>query len=215
METPRRLVIVGEGATAEIAHEYFTWDSDYEVVGFSVEREYLKRDTFEGLPVAPFEDVEQAFDPALHSFYAAISFTQNNALRTRLYQEAKAKGYAPATYVSSRAFVARSAHIGEHCFIFENNVVQPFTRIGNNVTLWSGNHIGHHSTVGDNCFISSHVVLSGFGNVGASCFIGVNTTIADNVTIGANCLVGAGALILGSVPDHTKVIGTWKKSKTG
>ena len=52
--------------------------------------------------------------------------------------------------------------MGDNCFIFEDNTVQPFVTLGNNLVLWSGNHIGHHSTLRDHCFISSHVVISGF-----------------------------------------------------
>ena len=51
--------------------------------------------------------------------------------------------------------------IGENCFIFEDNTIQPFVKIGDDVVLWSGNHIGHHAEIGDHCFISSHVVISG------------------------------------------------------
>jgi sugar O-acyltransferase (sialic acid O-acetyltransferase NeuD family) len=134
-----------------------------------------------------------------------------NALRTRLYVEAKQKGYASASYISSRAFVWRNCRIGEHCFIFENNVIQPFVKIGNNVILWSGNHIGHHSTIKDHCFISSHVVVSGFVEVGESCFLGVNSTVANNITIGDRSLIGASAVVLGDVEDGQKVVGVWKK----
>jgi sugar O-acyltransferase (sialic acid O-acetyltransferase NeuD family) len=204
----RKLIIIGDSAFAEIAYEYFTHDSRYEVVGFSVEREYLKRDSLFGLPVVPFEDLVSHFDPRTHEFYAALVYTQMNRLRTRLYRDAKAKGYRPASYVSSRAFVWRNAQLGEHCFIFEDNTVQPFVRIGDNVVLWSGNHIGHHSAIGDNCFISSHVVVSGFCNVGANCFIGVNATFGNNLNVGDDCLIGAGALIARDVPSDTLVKGT-------
>ena len=105
-------------------------------------------------------------------------------------------GYPLATYVSSRAFVARGFTPGANCFILEDNTIQPFARIGNNVTLWSGNHIGHHSTIGDHCFIASHVIVSGGVVIGESSFIGVNATIRDHVTIGPRCVIGAGALIL-------------------
>jgi sugar O-acyltransferase (sialic acid O-acetyltransferase NeuD family) len=207
----KQLVIIGDSAFAEIAYEYFTHDSEYEVVAFSVEQAYLTRDTLFGLPVVPFETLEQQYPPAQHAFYAALVYTERNRLRARLYQEAKAKGYQPASYISSRAFVWRNCKIGEHCFIFENNVVQPFVTLGDNVVLWSGNHIGHHSTIGDHCFISSHVVISGFVNVGASCFMGVNSTVANNLTIGADCLVGASAVILSDVDENRTVIGQWRK----
>jgi len=213
MEKKRKLVIVGDSAFAEIAYEYFTHDSEYEVVGFSVEQEYLTKTELFGFPVVPFESVEQRFSPADHDVYAALVYTQQNRLRTRLATEAKAKGYQLASYVSSRAFVWRNVVMGEHCFIFENNVLQPFVTVGQNVVMWSGNHIGHHSTIKDHTFISSHVVISGFVEVGESCFMGVNSTVANNVRIGQGCLVGAGALILGDVDENQTVVGTWKKKK--
>ncbi|HWV86411.1 MAG TPA: acetyltransferase [Capillimicrobium sp.] len=198
-----KLVIVGTGAFAEIAHEYFTHDSDYEVVGFSVERAYLEDDRLAGLPVVPFEDLEQHFAPGEHSVYVANTYTHFNRLRTRLAAAAKARGYPLASYVSSSAFVWRNARLGEHCFVFEDNTVQPFVSIGDNVVLWSGNHIGHHSTIGDNCFISSHVVISGFCTIGDNCFLGVNSTISNGVEIGTDCWIGPDVTIVADAPPRS------------
>jgi sugar O-acyltransferase (sialic acid O-acetyltransferase NeuD family) len=213
MKKNRKLIIVGDSAFAEIAYEYFTHDSDYEVAGFSVEAEYLKRSELFGLPIVPFESLEESFSPSEYEAYVATVYTHLNKLRTRLSTEVKAKGFRLASYISSRAFVWHNVEIGEHCFIFEDNTVQPFVKIGDNVVLWSGNHIGHHSTIKSNCFISSHVVISGFVEVGENCFMGVNSTVANNVRIGADCLVGAGALIIGEVDPGRTVVGIWKKKK--
>jgi sugar O-acyltransferase (sialic acid O-acetyltransferase NeuD family) len=214
MDKTHKLVLIGDTAFAEIAYEYFQHDSPYEVVGFCVEREFMKRDSLFGLPVTPVEEMEGSYAPSEHSFFAANVYTQGNLLRTRLYETTKNRGYQPASYISSAAFVWRNCKIGEHCFIFENNVVQPFVTLGDNVVLWSGNHIGHHSTIGSNCFISSHVVVSGFCRIGQACFMGVNSTVANNLNIGDRCIVGAGALILSDVPDATTAVGIWKKPKT-
>lgn len=209
------LIIVGDSAFAEVAYEYFTHDSDYRVVAFSVEREFMTRQSLFGLPVVALEDLEAHFDPASHHFYAALVYTQMNRLRTRLYEATKARGYRPASYISSRAFVWPNVELGEHCFIFEDNTVQPFVRIGDNVVLWSGNHIGHHSVIKDNCFIASHVVVSGFCTVGESCFIGVNATFGNNLEVGDDCLIGAGALIARDVPADTLVKGNLAQGTTG
>lgn len=191
----KRLVIVGTGETAAIAFEYFTYDSLYDIVGFGVEREFLKETSYNGLPVVPLEELEQHFPPAEFMAFVAVSSTQLNRLRTRLFRVVKEKGYTCASYVSSRAFVWRNAEIGENCFIFEDNTVQPFVKIGNNVVLWSGNHIGHNTVIRDNCFIASHVVVSGFCEIGENCFLGVNSTVINNITMAKDCFVGAGALI--------------------
>jgi sugar O-acyltransferase (sialic acid O-acetyltransferase NeuD family) len=209
----QKLVLLGDSAFAEVAHQYFTYDSPYEVVGFSVESKYLKRDTMAGLPVVPFEQLEEKFSPRECAFFAAVVYTDGNRLRQRLYEEAKAKGFAPASYISSQAFVWRNCEIGEHCFIFENNVVQPFVTLGSNVVLWSGNHIGHHSRIGAHCFVASHAVISGFCDIGASCFLGVNATVANNLRIGDNCVIGAGALVLADVDEGRTVVGMWSKRR--
>ena len=213
MKKKHKLILIGDSAFAQIAYEYFTYDSEYEVVAFSVEKGYLKRESMFGLPILPFEAIQNVFLPEEHYFFVATVYTQGNKLRERLYLDAKRKGYKPASYISSKAFVWRNCKIGEHCFIFEDNTVQPFVTIGNNVILWSGNHIGHHSTIKDHCFVSSHVVISGFCEIGSHCFMGVNSTVANNVKIGNHCLVGAGALIIGDVGDNQKVVGLWKKKK--
>jgi sugar O-acyltransferase (sialic acid O-acetyltransferase NeuD family) len=195
MTKTKRLVILGDSAFAEVAYEYFTHDSEYEVVGFSVDSAFLRRGELFGLPVVPFEQIETFFDPAEVEFYAALVYSQLNRLRARFYKLAKAKGYRPASYISSRASIWPNAVFGEHCFVFEDNTVQPFVKVGNNVVLWSGNHVGHHSTIEDNCFISSHAVISGFCTIGRNTFIGVNSAIANNVVIGADNWLGVGAAI--------------------
>ncbi|MEA1967684.1 MAG: acetyltransferase [Thermodesulfobacteriota bacterium] len=207
----KKMIIIGDSAFAEIAYEYFTHDSEYEIIAFSVEREYLKKDSLFQLPVVVFEELQELYNPLEHYFFAAMVYKQENRLRTRLYEQAKGKGFTPASYISSKAFVWQNCKVGEHCFIFEDNTVQPFVNIGDNVILWSGNHIGHHSVVHDNCFISSHVVISGFCNIGEFSFLGVNSTISNNINIGKNCTLGAGSIIVRDVPDNQTVVGVWNK----
>jgi UDP-3-O-[3-hydroxymyristoyl] glucosamine N-acyltransferase len=86
--------------------------------------------------------------------------------------------------------------VGDNCFILEDNTIQPFVRIGSNITLWSGNHIGHDSTIEDHCFITSHVVVSGNCTVGAYSFIGVNATLRNSIRVAENSLIAAGAVVM-------------------
>ncbi len=192
----KRLVIFGTGEIAQLAHFYFSTDSDYEVVAFTVDRAYLGASSFCGLPVVAFEEIDTVCPPVEHDFFVALSYSGLNALRRAKYLAAKALGFHMTSYVSSRATVLNNCNIGENCFILEDNTIQPFVFIGNNVTLWSGNHIGHHSTVRDHSFISSHVVVSGGVDIGEQCFVGVNATLRDHIIIGEKCVIGAGALLL-------------------
>ncbi|MCP4453912.1 MAG: acetyltransferase [Planctomycetes bacterium] len=195
MVQKQKLVVFGDSAFAQIACEYFTYDSEYEVVGFTVSRDYLKQKVFCDRPVVPFEEVQEQFTPEHHRLFVALTYASMNRTRERFYDEAKSKGYTLASYISSRAFVWRNVPYGDNVFIFENNVVQPFVRIGANTILWSGNHIGHHSEVRDHCFISSHVVVSGFCDIGDHSFLGVNSTVNHNVKIGPYNLIGSGCVV--------------------
>ncbi len=205
MSKDKKLVIIGAGELARIAYEYFTYDSDYEVVGFCVEKDYKNEETLYDKPIIVFDELSYHFPPESYFAFVAIPASQLNRLRTRLYQAVKNLGYTCATYISSKAFVWRNAEIGENCFIFEHNTIQPFVKIGNNVILWSGNHIGHQTVIEDNCFLSSHVVVSGYCRIGESCFLGVNSTFNDHVEIPRDCIVASGSLVSKNLLEPGKV----------
>ncbi len=86
--------------------------------------------------------------------------------------------------------------MGENCAILEDNTIQPFVHIGNNVILWSGNHIGHDSVIDDHCFLASQIVVSGHVHIHSHCFIGVNATLRESIEIAPRSLIGAGAIIV-------------------
>ena len=191
-----RLVIFGTGDIARLANFYFTRDSPHEVVAFTVDAEYRRGDSFEGLPLVDSSEVVSRFPPGEHEMFVAISYARMNQIRAAKYEQMKSAGYRLVSYVSSRCSYLSDHPPGDNCFILEDNTVQPFVRIGNDVTLWSGNHLGHDSSIGDHAFISSHVVVSGHVEIGSNCFIGVNATLGNGITVAPFTLVGAGALIM-------------------
>jgi sugar O-acyltransferase (sialic acid O-acetyltransferase NeuD family) len=195
MKKKRQLIIIGDSAFAQIAYHYFNDDTDYQVAGFSVERNFLKNDKLFNCPVVPFDQLTQIFPARDYSVFVAITYGQLNRLRARLVNEVRRGGYALASYISPQAYVSKEASLGDHCFVFENNVIQPYADISDDVILWSGNHIGHHSKIGAHCFISSHVVVSGYAHIGQFCFLGVNSSIANNVIVGDDCWLGPSVVL--------------------
>jgi len=210
----KSLVIFGAGEIAQLAHYYFTNDSDYRVVAFCVDKTYIKENVLLGLPVVPFEEIVDRFPPCEFEIFVALSYAKLNQLRKDKFLAARELGYTFASYISSRASVLNNGMIGENCFLLEDNTIQPFVTIGDNVTIWSGNHIGHHSVIKDHIFISSHVVISGGVEICDQCFIGVNATIRDHVYIGEKCVIGAGALLLGNAePEGVYLASSTERSR--
>ncbi|HMI06345.1 MAG TPA: acetyltransferase, partial [Flavobacterium sp.] len=178
-----KIIIFGIQDFAELAHFYLENDSDHEVIAFCVNEQYLPEPPiFKGLPVVAFETVENQYPASGFKFFAPMSPQRMNRLREDVYNAIKAKGYELISYISSKATLFNNK-IGDNCFILEDNTIQPFTTIGNNVVLWSGNHIGHHSTIGDHVMFTSHVVMSGHVTIENYVTLGVNATIRDGITI--------------------------------
>lgn len=194
-EQGKKVVIFGESQHASLAHFYLKHDSDHEVVAFTVDAAYVTRDTFEGLPLLPFETIEEVFPPDEYHMFLPISFKQMSYLRREKFEAAKEKGYELISYVSSKATTWPDLDVGENCFIFEDNTIQPYTKIGDNCVLWSGNHIGHHTVIKNHVFITSQVVISGCCVIEDHAFFGVNSTIRDETIIAEGTLVGMGANI--------------------
>jgi sugar O-acyltransferase (sialic acid O-acetyltransferase NeuD family) len=190
------VVLFGLGDFARVAKVYLDEDSGHRVVAFTANERYIESDELDGLPVVPFETLTESHPTAGHAMFVAIGFSGVNQARREVYEQCKALGYEMLTYVNSKADSWGELAIGDNCFVFEENVIQPNVRIGNNVILWSGNHIGHDSTIEDHVFIASHAVISGNCRIGESSFVGVNATFRDGVTVAPRCVIGAGALIM-------------------
>lgn len=197
-----KVVIFGIGKIAEIAYFYLTNDSAHEVVGFTVDKEFLNNKKFNGLPVVDFKLIKEVYPPNKYKLFIPISYKGMNKIRASKYYEAKSLGYSFITYISSKASYYNSK-VGENCFIMENNVIQPYSQIGDNVIMWSGNHLGHHSKVENHCFIASHVVISGEAIIGEYSFLGVNSTIRDSVKVGKESLIGAGSIIVKNTEEKS------------
>lgn len=208
MEKTKKLVIYGVGETADIAYEYFTHDSEYNVAAFTVDAAYLTETIHLGLPVIDFAEIENKYPPGEFEMFAASTYNQLNRVRTKMYNAAKAKGYTCANYLSSKAFIWHNVQLGENVMIFENNVIQHLVKVGNNVVMWSGNHVGHQTIIEDNVYLSSHCVISGFCVIGANSFLGVNCTFNDNIKLGKDNIIGSGALIVKNTEDGKLMIGS-------
>ncbi len=207
MNKCKKAIIFGANGQAEVVSYLLEKDSEYEVVAFCCSAQYRNSDTIFDKPLVAFESIEKSYPPTEFEMYVSLSYADNNKVRERFYHEAKNKGYTLLSYISSKT-TNHAKSIGDNTFIFEDNTIQPFVEIGNNVILWSGNHIGHHSKIEDNCFISSHVVISGHCIIGANSFIGVNATLKDGIQLGKFNTLGAGSLIVKNTENSKLFIGT-------
>ena len=203
----KKLVIFGTGEMGALARFYFEQDSPYQVVAFTADDSFVLEETFEGLPLIPFSQIEKRYPSDQFEMHVALSYRKLNLLRAEKYLAAKALGYTLASYVCSKSVYWSDLTIGDNCFILENQTIQPTVKIGSNVMIWSGNHIGHGSWIQDHTYISSHVCISGHTDIGTHCFLGVNSTLRDFVKVGNHVFVAMGAMVTRDIAEGSVVTG--------
>lgn len=201
-KSTKPIIIFGTGEIAGLAAFYFSHDGGRSVAACTVDRSYRKSDQFKGKPLVDFEEVEKVYPPSEYDLFVGTGYARMNALRRNKCEQARAKGYRLASYISPRAIVFPDLVHGDNCLILEGNIIQPAVRIGNNVTIWGGSHIGHNSVVEDDVFIASHVVVSGDVTIGRGSFFGVNASLRDHIRIGVENLVGAGVVLMSDTQDY-------------
>ena len=81
----RPLVVFGDGDIAQLAHFYFSTESEYEIVAFTVDSAYLTGTTFCGLPVIAFEEISKRYDQDQYELFIALSYSKLNAARKEKY----------------------------------------------------------------------------------------------------------------------------------
>ena len=202
----KKVIVFGTNQFAELANYYLRNHEDYEVVAFTVHKQYKMIDFIFDKPLIEFDTIENIYDPSEYYLFAPMSGKGLNKIRENVYNQGKEKGYKFISYVSKDATVLTN-NIGENCFILEDNTIQPFVKIGNNCVLWSGNHVGHHSEIKDHVFIASHVVISGNCIIENYSWIGVNATIRDNLTIQEGSLISMGSCLTKSTEQYTIYMG--------
>lgn len=202
-----KIVIYGNKSMAREAFYYLKYFSDYEVAGFTVDRECIESDSLLQLPVSPFDIIETAFPPDRYKILIAVGYVQNNKIRKERYFNAKEMDYQFINFISPKSIIHPETEIGDNCIIGHCTVISPDAKIGSNVIIANGCMIGHDVVIEDHCFFSPGVSVAGSVDIGSCCFLGTNATIRNRVSIGKECVIGAGAIILEDAADRSVYLG--------
>lgn len=186
-----QLIIYGIGRFAEYAAYVFENDSHYDVIGFCIENDLLKKiKSSKQRKIIPFEEVDKLYSPNNISIFIAVG---NNLVRKNIYQITKDKGFNHASYISSKATSWPNLVVGENTFISEGNIIQPFSTIGNNSILFN-NQIGHHCSIGNHTLISV-CILGGNVKVCDMSYIGMGSVVKQNTMVEEKNIIGMGCII--------------------
>ena len=190
-----KLMIIGADTTAELVYMFVKKYNLFETVGFAVDPEYKKQETYLGLPVYCIDEIEKIIDVDNDYIFVAVFWDQLNLKRRRLYERLKSKGiYKFANIISPKASVDEVI-AGDNCWIHDFVVIQPTARIESNVFIMPQSLIAHHTTVHEHCFCNTQSIIASRCDIGEQTFVGIHATIFDGTTVGEKCIVGACAAV--------------------
>ena len=185
----RNLIIFGDTSFAERLSLYIETEKIDKVIAFTKEKKFISRKEINGLPIIPFEELDDKFSD--FEIIIGIGYSNMNKLRAHIFDICK-KRYKIGSYISSKATVYTSS-IGEGVFVMPCVHIGPGCRIGNGCIFESATVLTHDITVGKFNYISANATIGGHATIGDNCFIGLSATIKNNISIEGFTLVGASA----------------------
>lgn len=200
------IIIFGIGKISEVVYYCFKNHSNYKVVAFTADKQFITNEKYFDLPVLPFEEIENYYSPGKYAMFIALGYQNLNELRTRKLFEAKEKGYKIVSFIHPQAGLPDDTKIGENCFIMQNVHIHPIVSIGDNVFMWSGTIICHHSIINNNCWFASGASIAGNVSIGENCFFGINATVGHSAKIGDRCFLGANSLAVRDIENDVVLI---------
>lgn len=192
----KKVIFAGNAVTADILNAYLAQDDRYQVVGLTVDDEYVEQGGIEGFQTIGLSRLVETFSPDECSVIMAMGYGDINRSRENMFHRIKNLGYRIETYVHPDAKVFTEYPLSEGCVILPSALIEPHVRVGANTMVWGNVTLAHHSSIAENCWIASGAVVSGHAKVERNAFIGVNATIVNEVVVGEYAIVGAGALIV-------------------
>jgi hypothetical protein len=178
-----RLLIYGSKTFAATVSELAV-DCGHEPVGL------IDDFSAEAGALGTFEDVCQTHPPQLFGIALAIGYTDIPA-RWRAWKKVRAAGYDAPTLIHPRAYVAKTARIGQGSIVMAGAIIDVRAELGEVVVAWPGVCVNHNAQVGSNTFLSPNSTLLGFSSIGPNSFVGAGSVVVEHTTLPAGSFVKA------------------------
>lgn len=159
------------------------------------------------VPYLGADDALDGFDPGRTGLINGLGSIGTTALRRRVFDDARAKGFGFVQVIDPRATLIAPVRIGEGVQILACAVVQPGAQIGQNVIINTGAVVDHDARIGDHVHVAPGATLSGGVKISAGAHIGTGAVIIQGIHIGAGAIIGAGAVVIRDIEPGTTVVG--------
>ncbi|MBN1214148.1 MAG: acetyltransferase [Candidatus Lokiarchaeota archaeon] len=200
----KNLLIFGTNTTAKSIYRFVKDYNLFNIIGFTVDKEFQEMDSFCELPVYDLEKSNKVFNKKSDLIFIAIQWNKMNTDRKKVYVRLKEQGYRFANIISPFSLI-HGEIIGDNCWISDYVIIDTNSIVNCNVFVKSKAYIANDCLIHDHCFIGANSFVAGNVVIGESSFIGISATIFDDVHIGKKCLIGACTVVKRNLLDYTIV----------
>lgn len=199
------IIIYGTGSLAKQLYYFLKYDSQYNVVAFCVDKEYLDCLEFCNLPVVTFENIESIYPSYQYEMLITVGYRK---MRNRkiIFENVKAKGYELINYIHS-SVINHNLILGENNIIYPGCVIEPGVTIGDNNIIWSMSLLSHDVKIGSHNYIAAKCLIGGNCIMDDLCFIGNGTIFVDGLVISKESQIIAGIVVLRKTKESGVYLG--------
>ena len=159
------LLILGAGGYGHVVREIVEDSGIFDKIDFL--------DDSSPLAIGKFGDAEKF----LKGYPNAVVALGNAELRLGYIEKLRAAGFQIPAIISPKAYVSKSAKIGNGTIVEPFSAVNANSEVGIGVLLRCGSVIDHNAKVGDFCYIDCGVVVKANNSVGFKMKIAANSVV--------------------------------------
>lgn len=192
----KKLILIGGGGHCTSCIDVIESGSQYIICGVLDTAENVG-ETVLGYPILGTDTDIAKYSKEGYYFLITVGHIKSADLRVRLYENVVENGGKFATVISSRAYIAKSASVGEGTIVMHDALINANSNIGENCIINSKALIEHDCSVKEHCHLSTGSLINGNVEVGERTFFGSNAVSKQGVRISADSFIKANSCYTG------------------
>lgn len=186
------LILLGAGGHAKVLLSLAT-AAGWNVSGVcDLELVQKNSSQWRGIKVFGGDEALEALDPGSVGLVNGVGQLVGSAVRRRIFERFKAKGFSFPALVHPAAWVDTSVVLDEGVQVMAGAVIQADVTIGSNSIINTGASLDHDCCLGDHVHVAPGARLCGSVQVHDRAFIASGATVIQGLTIGESAVVGGG-----------------------
>lgn len=196
------ICLFGNSDLARTVYLYMQNDSNYNILGFTVNERYIIEDFFCGEKVYPFERIDEYFSNKEDVKILVCVGYNNLQYKESLSKQITDKGYGLTNFLHKTCSIEKNVNLGINNIFFQNVIVEPSTSIGDGNVFWSGSIICHDTQIDNYNFFSANTTIGGFVKIRNYNFFGFSSCVKERIELGSNMKFGAKSFIRENFCDN-------------